>query len=51
MLGEQEGLAPTIKSRSGVTISTTWQQGGEYSGTRKAGWITKIQGPRGDKGA
>jgi hypothetical protein len=38
--------ASTIKSKAGVTVSTTWQEGGEVVSKRTAKWVTRIQGPR-----
>ena len=42
-----EGLAAKVKGECGVTVETYWQEEKEYTTKRKAGWVTRISGPRG----
>ena len=44
---DEAGVAGKIQSACGVTVSTRWQEETFVSGyTKKAGWVTSIQGPR-----
>lgn len=41
-----EGAAKVV-GEQGVTVSVSWQEGGEVIQKRQPKWVTKIQGPRG----
>ena len=48
MIVEMAGseIAGKIKGTQGVTVSTVWQEESEWVTKRKAGWVTKVSGPR-----
>lgn len=41
-----ETIAGKIKGSQGVTVSTVYQEESEYVTKKKAGWVTRVQGPR-----
>lgn len=42
-----DSLAAKVKGECGVTVETYWQEEKEYTTKRRAGWVTRISGPRG----
>ncbi len=42
--------AAKIKGECGVTVDTYWQKESEYMVKKKAGWVTRVSGPRGKSG-
>lgn len=49
LAGDQ--VAAKVKGECGVTVETYWQDENTYTTTRKAGWVSRISGPRAKKGS
>lgn len=46
-----DNLVAKVKGECGVTVETYWQEENTYTTTRKAGWVSRISGPRAKKGS